>query len=143
MAGSKTILFIEDDPFIVDMYTHVLERSGYTVDIAYDGKTGLDKARQNPYDLILIDIMVPQLTGIEVLEQLRKHSPRDLSATKIVILTNLAQDEESRRALEAEADGYLIKADITPNKLVELLTQVMGNQPPTTNHTVSGDPRGI
>ena len=143
MAGSKTILFIEDDPFIVDMYTHVLERSGYAVDIAYDGKTGLNKARQNPYDLILIDIMVPQLTGIEVLEQLRQHSSRDLSHTKIVILTNLAQDEESRRALEAEADGYLIKADITPNKLVELLTQVMGGQLPAANQPPSGDPRGI
>jgi CheY-like chemotaxis protein len=125
MAGSKTILFIEDDPLIVDMYTHVLQKAGYLIDIAYDGLEGLKKATKNTYDLILLDIMIPQITGIDVLEKLRQSDGNGLPNTKIVILTNLAQDEESRRALEAKADGYLIKADITPSLLVSLVEQVL------------------
>ena len=133
MAGSKTILFIEDDPFVVDMYTHALQKAGYTVEIAYDGKKGLEAAQAGTHDMILLDIMVPEMTGIEVLEKLRgKNKVGDgLPNTKIVILTNLAQDDESRRAIEAEADGYLIKADITPKKLVELLEPII-NEPPET-----------
>lgn len=126
MAGSKTILFIEDDPFVVDMYKHVLEKANYKVDVAYDGKKGLEMASSGEYDLLLVDIMIPQITGIELIEKLRSPDGKKLSKTRIIVLTNLAQDEESRRALEAEADAYLIKADITPNKLVELVSQVMG-----------------
>ena len=126
MAGSKTILFIEDDPFVVDMYSHVLQKAGYRVDMAYDGKAGLAKGLSARYDLILVDIMIPGISGIEVIEQLRSHNPAVNSATKIVVLTNLAQDDESRRALEAKADGYLIKADITPSKLVELVGKITG-----------------
>ena len=125
MAGSKTILFIEDDPFVVDMYKHVLTRAGYAVDVAYDGKVGYQKASTKHYDLLLVDIMIPEMTGIEVMEKLRGPDGKGLGNTRVVVLTNLAQDEESRRALEAEADGYLIKADITPSKLVSLLDQVM------------------
>ena len=125
MAGSKTILFIEDDPFITDMYSHALAKAGYKVDTAYDGKQGLAKAQQNRYDLLLVDIMIPEITGIELLEKLRAEKGKDLQGTRVVVLTNLAQDEESRRALEAQADGYLIKADITPSKLVNLLAQIL------------------
>lgn len=125
MAGSKTILFIEDDPFIVDMYKHVLTKAGYTVDVAYDGKQGLEKGTKNKYDLMLVDIMIPEITGIELLEKLRAQKGENLQGTKVVVLTNLAQDDESRRALQAEADGYLIKADITPKKLVELIKPII------------------
>src|SRR5579864_4705362 len=126
MAGSKTILFIEDDPFVLDMYKQALTKAGYKVDIATDGKTGLEKGKTGSYDLILLDIMVPQMTGIEVLEHLRGSDGKGLPNTKIVILTNLAQDDSERRAIEAQADGYLIKADITPHKLVDLLQPIMG-----------------
>lgn len=121
------ILFIEDDPIMVDMYTHVLNKHGYQVDITYDGEEGLDQAKQGEYDLILLDIMMPQMLGIEVLKELRGEDGSGLPNTKIVILTNLAQSEESRQAMEAQADGYLIKADITPNKLVELIAQMLGS----------------
>lgn len=120
------ILFIEDDPFMVDMYTHVLDKHGFSVEVAYDGKDGLERAKTGEHDLILLDIMMPEMLGIEVLEELRGKDGTGLPDTKIVILTNLAQSEESRRAMEAQADGYLIKADITPNKLVDLIGQIIG-----------------
>ena len=122
----KSILFVEDDPFMVDMYTHVLKKHGYKIEVAYDGKEGLDKGRQGNYDLILLDIMMPEMLGIEVLKELRGEDGSKLPDTKIVILTNLAQSDESRRAMESRADGYLIKADITPNKLVDLIGKILG-----------------
>lgn len=118
------ILFIEDDPFMIDMYSHVLEKNDYQVDVAAEGEEGFEKASTGEYDLILLDIMMPGMLGIDILEKLRGEG-KGLAGTKIVILTNLAQDEESRRAMESKADGYLIKADITPNKLVELIDQIL------------------
>lgn len=124
MAGLKTILFIEDDPFIIDMYATQLRKSGFDVAEAHTGPEGLQKAQTTKFDLILLDIMMPEMLGGEVLQRLRGEDGRGLSDTKIVILTNYAQDEESRRALESQADGYLIKADITPRKLVEIIHKI-------------------
>jgi two-component system OmpR family response regulator len=124
MAGSKRILIVEDDQMISDMYARALEKDGYEVDFAIDGPTGIKKANAQPYDLILLDIMMPKMTGIEVLKKLRGDG-KGLSTTKIVILTNLAQPKQSKEALESEADGYLIKADVVPSKLVEIVKQLI------------------
>ncbi|HSX01399.1 MAG TPA: response regulator [Candidatus Saccharimonas sp.] len=125
MAGSKSILFIEDDKPISEMYARVLERNGYTVDFAYDGAEGLQKATSKPYDLILLDIMMPQKTGIEVLHELRGEDGKGHPNTKIVILTNLAQDKTSQEALKSQADGYIIKADIVPSQLADIIGKLL------------------
>ena len=124
MAGSKTILFIEDDKPISEMYARVLEREGYTVEFAYDGAEGLKKAQSKVYDLILLDIMMPEKSGIEVLHELRGEDGSGSPETKIVILTNLAQDKTSQEALRSQADGYIIKADIVPSQLVDLIEKL-------------------
>lgn len=123
--AKKSILFIEDDKFISEMYTRKLRQSGYDVDEAMDGPSGIEKALAKEYDLILLDIFLPNKTGIEVLNELRGPEGAGLPNTKIVIITNYAQDDESRAALESKADGYIIKADVTPKKLVTLVDQVL------------------
>ena len=125
MAGSKTILFIEDDKPIAEMYARVLEREGYQVEFAYNGNEGLAKARSKHYDLILLDIMMPEKTGIEVLQELRGEDGKGTPDTKIVILTNLAQDKTSQEALKAQADGYIIKADIVPSQLAGIVSKLV------------------
>src|SRR6185503_20026344 len=86
MAGSrKTILFIEDDKPIAEMYSRILEREGYHVEFAYNGRDGLEKAQSKTYDLILLDIMMPEKTGIEVLHELRGEDGKGAPSTKIVI----------------------------------------------------------
>ena len=125
MAGSKTILFIEDDKPISEMYARVLEREGYKVDFAYNGTDGLNMATNRTYDLILLDIMMPEMNGIEVLRRLRGEDGHGHDATKIVILTNLAQDKTSQEALKAQADGYIIKADIVPSQLAGLVGELI------------------
>lgn len=125
MAGSKSILFIEDDKPIAQMYSRILERDGYQVDFAYDGAEGLKQALSKHYDLILLDIMMPEKTGIEVLKELRGEDGTGLQGTKIVILTNLAQDKTSQEALKSQADGYIIKADIVPSQLAGIVEKLI------------------
>ena len=125
MAGSKIILFIEDDKPIAEMYSRVLEREGYQVEFAYNGAEGLDKAHAKHYDLILLDIMMPEKTGIEVLQDLRGPDGKGNPTTKIVILTNLAQDKTSQEALKSQADGYIIKADIVPSQLAGIVSKLI------------------
>lgn len=119
----KTILIIEDDRFIGEMYVRSLKRAGYDVDWMVDGNDGLIAARNKPYDLILLDVMLPERRGTEILEALR--GKEDLIPnSKVIVLTNFEQDEESRIAMEARANAYLIKAEITPNKLLSVIEQL-------------------
>ena len=126
MAGSKTILCIEDDHFIGEMYSRALVAAGYQVESAKTGEEGQTMAKSKDYDLILLDIWIPQKNGIEVLQTLRGKDGKGLPDTKIIITTNYAQDEESRAALQSQADGYFIKAEITPRKMVQIVESLIG-----------------
>lgn len=116
----QTILVIEDDRFIGEMYVRSLRKAGYAVDWFIDGADGLVAARNNHYDLILLDIMLPEKRGSEILQALRAE-PQHIAGTKILIMTNFDQDESTRLALQASVDGYLIKAEITPRRLLEII----------------------
>jgi two-component system response regulator QseB len=119
----KTILIVEDDRFIGEMYVRSLKKANYTVDWMVDGNDGLIAARNKPYDLILLDVMLPERRGSDILEALR--GGEDLiPKTKVLVLTNFEQDDESRMAMEKKADGYLIKAEITPSKLLSVIAQL-------------------
>lgn len=116
------VLIIEDEYFISELYVRALRRANYDVTLTVDGKEGLEKALSNEYDIILLDIMVPTVTGNEILDELRKKQPP--IKAKIIITTNLEQSEEIKGKLERLADGYIIKAEITPKQLVDFLGQL-------------------
>lgn len=120
----KTILCIEDDRFIGEMYVRSLNKAGYEVDWMVDGNDGLVAARNKHYDLILLDIMLPERRGSEILTALRGNGDNLVPNTKIIVLTNFDQDEESRMAMEHDVDAYLIKADITPKKLLSIIDKL-------------------
>ena len=116
----KTILLIEDDLFIGEMYSRSLSREGYKVDLIKSGEEGQSAALNKQYDLILLDVMLPERRGTEILKALRGNEDK-VPNSRIVVLTNYEQDDESRIAMQSKADGYLIKADITPRKLLEII----------------------
>ncbi|MDB5183803.1 MAG: Response regulator receiver protein [Candidatus Saccharibacteria bacterium] len=120
----KTILVIEDDRFIGEMYVRSLKKEGYEVDWMVGGNDGLTAARNKPYDLILLDVMLPEKRGNEILEALRNDKEDLVPNTRIIVLTNFEQDDESRMAMEHNADAYLIKAEITPKKLLEVVANL-------------------
>lgn len=125
----KNILVIEDDRFIGEMYVRSLQHAGYTVDWVVDGHDGLVAATGKPYDLILLDIMLPEMRGPDILKAIRGKSGDKLPNTHIIVLTNFDQDTESRIAMQHDVDAYLIKAEITPRKLLEIIANLSGPTP--------------
>ena len=115
----KKVLCIEDEQFISELYVRALTKAGYEVTVEPDGEKSLELTKNNNYDIILLDLMIPTMTGIEVLRRIRSEMP-NLHA-KVIITTNLEQREEVRADIEKQADGYLIKAEITPRELVGIL----------------------
>ncbi|QQS18055.1 response regulator [Candidatus Saccharibacteria bacterium] len=120
----KKILCIEDEFFISELYARALTKAGYEVDIQLDGQKGLAAAQTDTYDIILLDLMVPNITGIEVLRTLRDPRETPKMHARIIITTNLEQRDDVRADIEHQADGYLVKAEITPRQLVEFLRKL-------------------
>ncbi len=123
-ANSRKVLCIEDEHFISELYERALKRAGYDVTTIIDGEEGLKAAQTDAFDIILLDLMVPTMTGIEILRSLRDTSQTPKLHSKIIITTNLEQRDELRAAIDRQADGYLVKAEITPRELVEFLANI-------------------
>jgi DNA-binding response OmpR family regulator len=122
-TAARKVLIIEDEHFISELYVRALTKAGYEVIVEIDGQKGLDLAKTDQFDIVLLDLMIPTITGIEVLRHLRGPDAPKLKA-KIVITTNLEQREEIRADIESQADAYLVKAEITPKELVEFLNTI-------------------
>ena len=125
MPGIKTILIIEDDRFIGEMYMRSLQQAGYQADWSVSGAEGQRAALSKTYDLILLDIMLPEKQGSDILQELRGNGENKVPDSRILVLTNFDQDEDARSAMESMVDGYLIKADITPRRLLEIIGDMM------------------
>lgn len=124
MFNISKILLIEDDRFISELYSRSLRKAGYEVEEVITGPEGIARAKSGEFQIVLLDIMIPDVTGVDVLKDLKGEAGELLANTKIIITTNLDLDEETRQKLEERADGYLIKADVTPRKLIEILKKV-------------------
>ena len=120
----KTILCVEDDRFIGEMYVRSLQKAGYDVTWVVDGNDGLVAARNQHFDLIILDLMLPEQRGDQILDSLRNNDVDLIPNSKVLIMTNFEQDEASRNSVMSRVDGYLIKADITPRKLIEVIGQI-------------------
>lgn len=109
------ILVIEDDKALNEAYELILKKEGHEVEVATDGQVGLDKLKSFSPDLILLDLLMPNLDGIGFLKKFRQTYPK--SEIKIVVLTNLDQDKEIDEALELGAYKYIVKARTSPMQL--------------------------
>ena len=124
--GDVRVLIIEDERFISDLYTRALKKEGYIVESENDGMIALERARSGNYDIILLDIMLPSMNGIDLLNALKRgDTPGDTITSKIVITTNMDQPDDVKKRVESIADGYLIKAEITPKELVNFIKQLL------------------
>ena len=122
-CGLIKILLIEDDPFLLSMYSTKFEIEGFSVACADDGTKGLKMAGVESPDIILLDVMMPKMNGFEVLEGLKK---QDITKTiPVILLTNLNQKNEIERGLALGANDYLIKAHFMPSEVVEKIKQVL------------------
>jgi len=124
-TNQKRILCIEDERFISDLYARALTSAGYDVMIVDDGELGLHQAVNGNFDIILLDIMLPSMNGVDILYKMKSPHVVPPMKSKIIITTNLDQKEDIRNKVEELADGYLIKAEITPKELVEYIKQIV------------------
>jgi CheY-like chemotaxis protein len=118
----KTILLVEDDPFLVDLYNTKLKEVGYEVVIAVSGRECLAKLKEKKPDLLLLDIVLPDLDGWNVLREIKKENLADL---KVIILSNLSEKIDIEQARELGVTKYLIKAHFTPTEVVEEIKKVL------------------
>ena len=113
---SKKILVVEDEKNIAELERDYLEANGYTVEIEFDGKNGLDKAIGSDYDLVILDVMLPGIDGFEVCRQIRKHKECP------VLMVSAKKDEIDKiRGLGLGADDYITKP-FSPSELVARVT---------------------
>lgn len=123
-VNGRKVLCIEDEHFISELYTRALTKGGYQVDTVADGQKALEAAETDKYDIILLDLMIPTISGIDILRKLRDSANPSPIKAKIIITTNLEQREDVRADIEKQADGYLVKAELTPHELVDFLDKI-------------------
>lgn len=119
----KVLLLVEDDPLMLRMYEKIFKFEGYDVDTAKDGEEGLEKAKTQKPVLILLDIMMPKMNGLEMLEKLKKDP--DTKAIPVIVLTNLAGSHDAERAMELGAVRYIVKSEHEPKEIVDIVKQIV------------------
>ncbi len=127
VQASGHILLIEDDPMLTELYQTKLELEGFSVSITTDGKEGLAQAKRRKPDLILLDIMLPELNGFEVLRKLGEQAVT--RRIPVVVLTNLGgeqADNDKRLALSLGAKEFLVKTFHLPDDIVGKIKAILG-----------------
>lgn len=122
----KKILIIEDEEHLSEMYKMKFEQEGYSAITANDGLAGVEAAKKAKPDLILVDLVMPKMDGYQVLKKIR--ADKDIKDIKVYILSNLSQDKEINNGFQRGADGYLIKANLTPAQLVKKVDEIFAGE---------------
>ena len=120
----KRILVVEDELYLRDLYLEILKEEGFEVDSACDGEEAYEKMKAGGYDLVLLDIMLPKMDGLEVLRKLKENKLQNLNKA-ILLLTNLGQETIISEGVSLGVRGYLIKSDYTPDNLVKEIKEAL------------------
>lgn len=127
MSKKPSILVIEDDPNLRMLYAEVLTQNNFTVQLAEDGQSGLEKLQAGGHDLVLLDVMLPKLSGLDVLHQLKAHPvpPGKPANGQIILMSNQSDETVIQEAEKLGCSTHLIKADITPSILVTQIKKLL------------------
>ncbi len=125
MAGLSKVLIVEDDHDIGAIYSFVLRQAGYEVAVAHNGKEALDAVLSFCPQVVLLDIMMPDMDGLKVLEAVRTDKQYADMRPTILIMSNLDQPNMVARAKELGADGYVVKVNIVPHDLLPIVEEAL------------------
>jgi len=114
----KKILLVEDELFIRELYARALLKDGYDIEQVDDGLEAYKRMSQGGYDLVLLDVMLPRLDGIDILNKLKNQPPKQPNKG-IIVLTNLDEELTIAKGISMGIRGYLIKSQCTPDNLRE------------------------
>lgn len=119
----KSILLVEDDPFVIDIYTKKLKEAGFSIEAAQDGQEALKKIKEKKPDLLILDIVLPNIEGWELLREIKTDSK--LKDLKVVVLSNLGQKNEVEKGIKLGAIKYFIKAHYTPTQVAKEIKKIL------------------
>ena len=119
----KKIMVVDDEPYIARVIKFKLEQEGYTVISANDGVTGLEKIREEKPDMVLLDVMMPGMSGYEVCQKIKGDA--ELAGIPVVILTAKGQERDREQGFSMGASDYITKP-FSPNRLLELVKSIVG-----------------
>lgn len=125
-TGKKKLMLVEDEDSIRDLYKRQLEIAGFTVDAYPNGQTALNAVSQNGYDLILLDIMLPDVNGLQILKEVKENDKT--KHTPVLMLTNLGQEITIKEGFALGAEGYLIKASYTPDQIIQEINNILAKK---------------
>jgi two-component system chemotaxis sensor kinase CheA len=117
------LLIIEDDPLMSRMYQKIFSFEGYEVDLAANGEEGLVKIKSNRPTLVLLDIMMPKMNGLEVLDRIK--ADPEIKAIPVVMLTNLAGIQDAETAMAKGAVKYIVKSEHEPKDIVNMIKEIL------------------
>jgi len=120
---AKTILLIEDDKYLIDIYTTELKKAGFVVKAALDGKEALSKINKIKPDLLVLDIIMPEVDGWQVLRKIKERT--EFKNLKVVVLSNLSKKEDIEKASKNGVIKYFVKTHFTPSKVVEEIKKIL------------------
>jgi len=118
---------VEDDAAMRDIVIHKLQTSGFEVLEAEDGQEGLNKAQSEKPDLILLDLMLPELDGFAVLEKIRSDGDKNFSKTPVIILSNLWSNKDILRTKSLQVQAYMVKAYFTTEDILKKIREILEN----------------
>jgi two-component system phosphate regulon response regulator PhoB len=129
------ILLVEDDPSLVELVRYNLEKEGFAVDVAMDGESGLLALRERSFDLVLLDWMLPNVSGLEVVRQIRRMDEK--RGTPVIMLTAKGEETDKVQGLESGADDYVVKP-FSPAELVARVRALLRRSgPDVTSETLN------
>lgn len=120
---AHSILIVDDDIILRQMYEERLKAEDFTVDSATDGEEALKIAKEKKFDLILLDIMMPKINGLDVLKMLK--ADEDTKNVPVILLTALIQDVDKQKGLAFGADDYIVKSETMPGEVMEKIKKVL------------------
>jgi DNA-binding response OmpR family regulator len=120
----KKILLVEDDPFLIDIYTTRLKEGGYSVEVSTSGSDCLKKISKENFDLLILDLILPDMNGLEVLKKINEKK-ESFMGLKIIILSNIGDKKEIEEGIRLGADKYLIKAHHTPSDIIKEIKNLL------------------
>jgi len=124
----KKILIIEDEKILSDMYAEKFQQAGFSVVSAPEAEDGLEVAKKEKPDLIILDILLPKGDGISFLQKMREES--GLSLTPVVVFSNFDDPPTKKAAFRLGAKEYLIKTNYTPREIVEKIKEILASYQP-------------
>lgn len=116
----KKVLIVEDDTFLQGLLANKVEKAGFDVTTAKDGEKAMTALAENSFDVVLLDLLLPDISGFDILKNIKK-----AGKTPVLVFSNLSEEKDIKKAMDLGAEEYLIKSNFTLEELIAKMKKVV------------------